>query len=98
RFGALELKGDDVEAFVEKPLGDGGFINGGYFVLSPKVLDYIAEGDQTVFEGSVLKKLIADQQLAAFRHTGFWRPMDNLRDKIMLEDLWQTGEAPWKTW
>jgi len=98
RFGALELKGDDVDAFVEKPLGDGGFINGGYFVLSPKVLDYIAEGDQTVFEGSVLKKLIADQQLAAYRHTGFWRPMDNLRDKIMLEDLWQTGEAPWKTW
>lgn len=98
RFGALELKGDDVDAFVEKPLGDGGFINGGYFVLSPKVLDYIAEGDQAVFEGSVLKKLIADQQLAAYRHTGFWRPMDNLRDKIMLEDLWQTGEAPWKTW
>ena len=61
-------------------------------------LDYIAEGDHTVFEGSVLKKLIADQQLAAYRHTGFWRPMDNLRDKIMLEDLWQTGEAPWRTW
>lgn len=98
RFGALELKGDDVDAFVEKPLGDGGFINGGYFVLSPEVLDYITEGDQTVFEGSVLKKLIADQQLAAYRHTGFWRPMDNLRDKIMLEDLWQRGEAPWKTW
>ena len=84
RFGALELKGDDVDAFVEKPLGDGGFINGGYFVLSPEVLDYITEGDQTVFEGSVLKKLIADQQLAAYRHTGVWRPMDNLRDKIML--------------
>lgn len=98
RFGALELKGDDVDAFVEKPLGDGGFINGGYFVLSPEVLDYITEGDQTIFEGSVLKKLIADQQLAAYRHTGFWRPMDNLRDKIMLEDLWQRGEAPWKTW
>lgn len=98
RFGALELEGDDVDAFVEKPLGDGGFINGGYFVLSPKVLDYIAEGDQTVFEGSVLKKLIADKQLAAYRHTGFWRPMDNLRDKMMLEDLWQRGEAPWKTW
>ncbi|MCK6398875.1 glucose-1-phosphate cytidylyltransferase [Thauera aminoaromatica] len=98
RFGALELKGDDVDAFVEKPLGDGGFINGGYFVLSPEVLDYITEGNQTVFEGSVLKKLIADQQLAAYRHTGFWRPMDNLRDKIMLEDLWQRGEAPWKTW
>lgn len=98
RFGALELKGDDVDAFVEKPLGDGGYINGGYFVLSPRVLDYIAEGDQTVFEGSVLKQLIAHQQLAGYRHNGFWRPMDNLRDKIMLEDLWQRGEAPWKTW
>ena len=97
RFGSLELKGDAVSAFVEKPLGDGGFINGGFFVLSPKVLDLI-EGDQTIFEGPVIGRLIADGQLCAFEHTGFWRPMDTLRDKTVLEDLWTSGNAPWKTW
>lgn len=97
RFGSLELKGDAVSAFVEKPLGDGGFINGGYFVLSPKVLDLI-DGDQTIFEGPVIGQLIAQQQLRAFEHTGFWRPMDTLRDKTVLEDLWTSGNAPWKTW
>ncbi len=97
RFGSLELKGDAVSAFVEKPLGDGGFINGGYFVLSPKVLDLI-DGDQTIFEGQVIGQLIAQQQLRAFEHTGFWRPMDTLRDKTVLEDLWTSGNAPWKTW
>ena len=97
RFGSLELKGDAVSAFVEKPLGDGGFINGGFFVLAPKVLDLI-EGDQTIFEGPVIGRLIADGQLCAFEHTGFWRPMDTLRDKTVLEDLWTSGNAPWKTW
>ena len=97
RFGSLELKGDAVSAFVEKPLGDGGFINGGFFVLSPKVLDLI-EGDQTIFEGPVIGRLITDGQLCAFEHTGFWRPMDTLRDKTVLEDLWTSGNAPWKTW
>ncbi|MBN8283604.1 glucose-1-phosphate cytidylyltransferase [Zoogloea sp.] len=97
RFGSLELKGDAVSAFVEKPLGDGGFINGGFFVLSPKVLNLI-EGDQTIFEGPVIGRLIADGQLCAFEHTGFWRPMDTLRDKTVLEDLWTSGNAPWKTW
>ena len=97
RFGSLELKGDMVSAFVEKPLGDGGFINGGFFVLSPKVLDLI-DSDQTIFEGPVLGELIARDQLAAFQHTGFWRPMDTLRDKTVLEDLWTSGNAPWKTW
>ncbi|MDD2990031.1 MAG: glucose-1-phosphate cytidylyltransferase [Zoogloea sp.] len=97
RFGSLELKGDAVSAFVEKPLGDGGFINGGFFVLSPKVLDLI-DSDQTIFEGPVLGELIAKDQLAAFQHTGFWRPMDTLRDKTVLEDLWTSGNAPWKTW
>jgi len=97
RFGSLELKGDAVSAFVEKPLGDGGFINGGFFVLSPKVLDLI-DSDQTIFEGPVLGELIARDQLAAFQHTGFWRPMDTLRDKTVLEDLWTSGNASWKTW
>jgi glucose-1-phosphate cytidylyltransferase len=99
RFGALKIKTDgSVSAFVEKPLGDGGSINGGFFVLSPKVLDYITEGDQTVFEGPVLNQLISRKQLAAYQHNGFWRPMDTLRDKILLEELWNSGTAPWKTW
>ena len=84
---------------MEKVIGriPSGFINGGFFVLSPKVLDYI-DGDQTAFESVPLARLIANQQLAAFEHTGFWRPMDTLRDKMTLEDLWQRNQAPWKTW
>ena len=98
RFGALKIRaGGCVSAFVEKPAGDGGFINGGFFVLSPTVLDFIGD-DQTIFEGPVIGELIARQQLAAFQHTGFWRPMDTLRDKTVLEDLWTSGNAPWKTW
>lgn len=98
RFGALEMQDDGgVSAFVEKPLGDGGFINGGFFVLSPRVIDHI-DGDQTIFEGPVIGRLIADRQLSAYPHTGFWRPMDTLRDKIVLEELWNSGSAPWKTW
>ena len=97
RFGSLELNGDSVSAFVEKPLGDGGFINGGFFVLSPRVLDLI-DSDDSIWEGDALARLIARDQLAAFQHTGFWRPMDTLRDKTILEELWNSGTAPWKTW
>lgn len=97
RFGSLQLDGAAVSSFVEKPIGDGGFINGGFFVLSPRVLDYI-DGDQAIFEGPVLTRLIADEQLCAYQHTGFWRPMDTLRDKVLLEEMWTSGRAPWKTW
>ena len=97
RFGSLQLDGPDVSAFIEKPLGDGGFINGGFFVLNPGVLDLI-EGDHSVWEGDVLARLIERHELAAFQHNGFWRPMDTLRDKSYLEELWNTGSAPWKTW
>ncbi|WP_374489709.1 glucose-1-phosphate cytidylyltransferase [Zoogloea sp.] len=97
RFGSLQLDGPDVSAFVEKPLGDGGFINGGFFVLNPGVLDLI-DGDHSVWEGDVLARLIERHELAAFQHNGFWRPMDTLRDKSYLEELWNTGSAPWKTW
>jgi glucose-1-phosphate cytidylyltransferase len=97
RYGAIEREGEQVTRFVEKPPGDGGLINGGFFVLSPAVLDYI-EGDQTSFEGELLTKLAADGQLMAFVHTGFWQPMDTLRDKNQLEELWSSGDAPWKCW
>jgi glucose-1-phosphate cytidylyltransferase len=99
RFGALDLADDDgtVRSFVEKPQGDGAWMNGGFFVLEPAVLDYI-EGDGTLFERGPLERLAADGQLAAFRHRGFWQPMDTLRDKRALEALWDGGDAPWKTW
>ena len=96
RYGAIERAGDRVTRFVEKPRGDGGFINGGFFVLSPAVLDYI-EGDQTSWEGA-LARLAADGEMMAFEHSGFWQPMDTLRDKNLLEELWSSGEAPWKRW
>ncbi len=97
RFGSLELNGDSVSAFVEKPLGDGGFINGGFFVLSPSVLELI-DDDQCIWEAGPINQLITRDQLVAFQHTGFWRPMDTLRDKTILEELWNSGTAPWKTW
>jgi glucose-1-phosphate cytidylyltransferase len=97
RFGALELDEARVDAFQEKPIGDGGWINGGFFVLSPAVLDYIA-GDGTIWEQEPLERLAGEGQLAAYRHEGFWQPMDTLRDKRHLEELWRTGRAPWKTW
>lgn len=97
RYGALECAGEQVTGFVEKPRGDGGLINGGFFVLSPSVLDYI-EGDQTSWEGPPLTRLAADGEVMAFEHSGFWQPMDTLRDKNMLEELWSSGEAPWKCW
>ncbi|WP_273819338.1 glucose-1-phosphate cytidylyltransferase [Pseudomonas asplenii] len=97
RYGALERDGDSVRGFIEKPRGDGGWINGGFFVLSPKVLPLIS-GDSTVWEAEPLMGLAADGQLNAFQHDGFWHPMDTLRDKNHLEQLWQSGEAPWKQW
>lgn len=97
RYGALELQGNQVSGFVEKPRGDGGLINGGFFVLSPNCLDLI-EDDQTSWEGAPLTKLTQHNQLMAFEHRGFWHPMDTLRDKNHLEELWQSGNAPWKGW
>ena len=97
RFGATVLDGDRVTAFAEKPRGDGGEINGGYFVLSPKVFDYIG-GDRSTWEDDPLERLAAEGQLAAYRHDGFWLPMDTLRDKTVLEGLWDSGQAPWKVW
>lgn len=97
RFGALNLHNNRITGFHEKPDGDGGWINGGYFVLSPKVLDYI-ENDNTAWEKHPLEQLAADNELSAYVHDGFWRPMDTLRDKNILEEFWQSGNAPWKCW
>lgn len=97
RYGALEQSGDQVTSFVEKPRGDGGLISGGFFVLSPKCLDLI-EGDQTSWEGTPLTQLARTNEMMAFKHRGFWQPMDTLRDKNLLEDLWNSGKAPWKNW
>jgi glucose-1-phosphate cytidylyltransferase len=97
RYGALEIDGDTVNGFIEKPLGDGGFINGGFFVLSPKVIDEIA-GDTMPWEADPLASLARKGELMAFAHRGFWQPMDTLRDKNQLEDMWQRGAAPWKCW
>jgi glucose-1-phosphate cytidylyltransferase len=97
RYGALVRDGDHVQGFIEKPRGDGGWINGGFFVLSPQVLARIA-GDSTSWELEPLTGLARDGQLQAFEHRGFWQPMDTLREKNLLEDLWQSGRAPWKCW
>ncbi len=97
RYGALVLDGDAVERFEEKPRGDNAWINGGFFVLSPKVIDLI-DGDATHWERDPLERLTAAGQLSAFRHRGFWQPMDTLRDKTLLEQLWASGKAPWKRW
>jgi glucose-1-phosphate cytidylyltransferase len=97
RYGALELEGRSVIGFREKPRGDGGLINGGFFVLSPRCLALI-EDDSTSWEASPLTELAARGELMSFEHHGFWQPMDTLRDKNQLEELWQTGAAPWKTW
>jgi len=97
RFGAINFEGSRVTSFQEKPSGDGGFINGGFFVLSPKVGSYI-EGDATVWEKEPMVNLAKDGQLSVFFHDGFWHPMDTLRDKRYLEDLWSSGKAPWKKW
>jgi glucose-1-phosphate cytidylyltransferase len=97
RYGALERTGNQVTGFVEKPRGDGGLINGGFFVLSPRCIDLI-EGDKTSWESEPLEKLVQQEQLMAFEHHGFWQPMDTLREKNYLEALWETGQAPWKLW
>ncbi len=97
RFGTAAVKDHKVIRFQEKPQAGSGMINGGFFVLSPKVLDLI-EGDQTYWEREPLHRLVEMEQLSAWEHTGFWQPMDTLREKQMLEELWSSGEAPWKTW
>ena len=97
RFGSLNLDGNSVKSFQEKPQGDGAWINGGFFVLSPKVIDYIQD-DATLWEKSPMERLAHDGQLSAYLHHGFWQPMDTLRDKTHLEELWKSGAAPWKTW
>lgn len=97
RFGAIDIKDNRITRFEEKPPGDGSWINGGFFVLERKVLDYI-EGDTSVWERSPLERLARDGQIAAYIHQGFWQPMDTLRDKLKLEELWQSGRAPWKVW
>lgn len=95
RFGALEIYDQKVKAFIEKPIGDGGLINGGYFILSPEVLKYI-DNDSSTWEQDPMKKLAETEELMSYRHDGFWQPMDTLREKIKLEDLWNTGKAPWR--
>jgi glucose-1-phosphate cytidylyltransferase len=97
RFGALDIKNGNVQNFKEKPKGDGAMINGGFFVLSPKVLDLI-EDDNTVWEQKPLNQLAKSGELMAYEHQGFWQPMDTLRDKIYLEELWVSNNAPWKVW
>jgi glucose-1-phosphate cytidylyltransferase len=97
RFGALKISDNKVHSFQEKPEGDGAVINGGFFVLSPEVIDYITD-DRTIWEQDPLQRLAEEGNLAAFHHDGFWQPVDTLRDKIYLEELWQSGNAPWKVW
>lgn len=97
RFGALLFDGDRVTAFLEKPQVGEGWINGGYMVLEPGAMDYV-EGDDTLLERGPLENLAKDGQLAAYKHEGFWQPMDTIREKLLLEDLWQSGKAPWKVW
>jgi len=97
RYGALELNNQEVKGFAEKPKGDGGWINGGFFVLSPKCIEHIG-GDQSSWEGTPLMHLAKTGQLMAYEHEGFWQPMDTLREKTLLESLWASGEAPWKVW
>jgi glucose-1-phosphate cytidylyltransferase len=99
RFGVLTLgEGQTrIESFLEKPAGEGGWVNGGFFVAEPRVLDYI-DGDATVWEREPMERLAAEGKLSAYRHEGFWHPMDTLRDKMVLEELWASGKAPWKVW
>lgn len=97
RYGALNLTDELVSGFVEKPKGDGGWINGGFFVLSPQCIDYI-DSDDTFWELKPLNNIAADRELVAFKHAGFWQPMDTLREKNLLEELWLSGKAPWKSW
>lgn len=97
RFGAMEMSGNEISKFQEKPKGDGSWVNGGFFILSPKVFDLIP-GDETIWEREPLEKLASTKQLVAYKHQGFWQAMDTLRDKNHLEELWSSGKAPWKVW
>lgn len=97
RFGALDLNGHSIAGFHEKPIGDGGWVNGGFFVLNPKVIDFI-EGDHVLWEQAPMEQIAAQGQFSAFKHHGFWQPMDTLRDKILLDEMWESGTAPWKIW
>jgi glucose-1-phosphate cytidylyltransferase len=98
RFGAMAVTEEgDVSAFQEKPVGDGSWVNGGFFVLEPAVLEHL-DADETVWEREPLEKIAANGELVAYRHEGFWQPMDTLRDKQYLEGLWESGQAPWKVW
>lgn len=99
RFGALQISEDNlVQDFLEKPKGDGHWINAGFFVCENRVFDYITEGDMTIFEQDPLRNLAKDNQMSAYKHSGFWRPMDTLKDKTDLNKLWDSGKAPWKIW
>ena len=98
RFGAIDVDGERVSGFEEKPRGDRAWTNGGFFVLSPGVTQYLDGGDDLVWEQQPMRALAADGELSAFRHEGFWQPMDTLRDRRELEELWDTGAAPWRTW
>ncbi|MFC0118861.1 glucose-1-phosphate cytidylyltransferase [Pseudoalteromonas xiamenensis] len=97
RFGTLNIEGDFVKTFKEKPLSDGSQVNGGFFVLSPEVLNYI-DGDHVAWEESPVERLASERELAVYKHMGFWQPMDTLRDQIYLQSLWEKGEAPWIVW
>jgi len=97
RFGAVSLEGNKVRGFKEKPKGDGNWVNAGFFVLHPRFMDYIG-GDDTVLEQEPLERLAREEELMAYKHNGFWQPMDTMRDKQLLEDLWRKGQAPWKLW
>lgn len=99
RFGALSLSEDDqVHSFLEKPKGDGSWINGGFFVCEPAVFDYVKNGDETIWEREPMEQMAHDGQLYAYKHGGFWRPMDTLKDKNDLNEMWETNQAPWKIW
>jgi glucose-1-phosphate cytidylyltransferase len=97
RFGVLSLEEDHVTSFLEKPAGEGGWVNGGFFVVEPSVLDYI-EGDETVWEREPMERLAQAGRLSAYRHSGFWHPMDTLRDRMVLEEMWASGDPPWRVW
>jgi glucose-1-phosphate cytidylyltransferase len=97
RFGSMRVEGDRVTAFTEKPAGDEAWINGGFFVVSPRVRPYL-KGDDTVWELEPLQRLAAEGELTSYRHTGFWQPMDTLRERYRLQELWESGAAPWKSW
>jgi len=99
KFGALDIATDgNVKSFMEKPAGDGNWINAGYFVCQPEVFDYIQDGDNSIFEKKPLEQIAKEGKMGAFKHNGFWKPMDTLRDNVELNEMWDNGEAPWKVW